>query len=129
MSIRASSRRTGVAKDTIISLLVCVGDKCETFLQERLTGLTVKDVQADEIWGWVKMKEKVRNKKGIADDEIGDAYCYVAIERHTKLILAWHLGKRDSINTAVFISEVERSTRGRFQLSTDGFKPYVEAVA
>lgn len=128
-SIRATSRIAGVAKGTILSLLTVVGSKCETFLQERLTGLRVKDVQADEIWGFIRMKEKVRNKKQIEDEEIGDAYCYVAIERKTKLILAWHLGKRDGFNTFVFIEEVARSTRGRFQLSTDGFKPYVPAVS
>jgi IS1 family transposase len=128
MSIRAASRRRGVAKDTIISLLLCVGQKCEDFLEQRLTGLVVKDVQADEIWGFIKMKEKVRVKKGIESEEVGDAYCYVVIERKTKLILAWHLGKRDGINTAVFISEVEKNTRGRFQLSTDGWAPYREAI-
>jgi transposase-like protein/IS1 family transposase len=129
MSIRATVRTSGVAKGTVLALLVCVGEKCEALLQERLTGLRVKDVQADEIWGYVRMKEKVADKKQLNSEDIGDAYCYVAIERHTKLILAWHLGKRDSINTHAFINEVERNTRGRFQLSTDGFKPYRPAVA
>ena len=128
MSIRASSRRTGVAKDTVISLLVCVGEKCEDFLADRLQSIPAKNVQADEIWGWIKMKEKMRVKKGIESEEVGDAYCYVAIERKTKLILAWHLGRRDGFNTFVFISEVEKNTRGRFQLSTDGWAPYQEAI-
>ena len=128
MSIRATSRRTSVAKATIMSLLVCVGDKCEAFLADRLQGVPAKNVQADEIWGIIRMKEKVRNKRNIQDEEIGDAYCYCAIERKTKLILAWHLGKRDGFNTFVFISEVEKNTRGRFQLSTDGWAPYQEAV-
>jgi transposase-like protein/IS1 family transposase len=128
MSIRASSRRTGIAKDTIIALLVCVGQKCEDFLEDRLKDVPAKNVQCDEIWGWVKMKEKMRVKKGIEPEEVGDAYCYTAIERKTKLILAWHMGKRDGINTAVFISEVEKNTRGRFQISTDGWKPYQEAI-
>ena len=128
MSIRASSRRTGIAKDTIISLLVCVGEKCEDFLAERLKDIPAKNVQADEIWGWVKMKEKVRVKKGIESEEVGDAYCYVAIERKTKLILAWHMGKRDGFNTAIFIEEVEKNTRGRFQIDTDGWAPYREVI-
>jgi transposase-like protein/IS1 family transposase len=129
MSIRATSRTTGIAKGTIISLLVTVGQKCEDFLGERLKGVEAKNVQADEVWGFVRMKEKAKNKRKIASDEIGDAYCYVAIERKTKLILAWHVGKRDAINTLIFINEVEMSTRGRFQLSTDGWKPYPETVA
>lgn len=128
MSVRAASRVSGVAKGTILSLLVCAGDKCEEFLGVRLKGVSAKNVQADEIWGWVRMKEKQRLKRGIEDEEIGDAYCYCAIERKTKLILAWHIGKRDAINTAVFINEVENNTRGRFQISTDGWSPYKEAI-
>jgi IS1 family transposase len=127
-SIRSTVRISGVAKDTVIALLVCVGAKCEAFLQEKLKAIAVAEVQADEVWGFVAMKEKTAKKKLDATEGVGDAYCYVAIERHTKLILAWHLGKRDSINTAVFASEVERSTRGHFQLTTDGFKPYQECI-
>jgi hypothetical protein len=45
------------------------------------------------------MKEK---SKGIAYksvDTLGDAYCFVAIERNTKMILAWHLGRRTAKET------------------------------
>jgi transposase-like protein/IS1 family transposase len=128
MSVRAASRVSGVAKNTILALLVCAGEKCEDFLAIRLKGVPAKNVQVDEIWGFVRMKEKVRNKRQIENDEIGDAYCYCAIERKTKLILAWHIGKRDAINTAVFINEVENNTRGRFQISTDGWTSYPEAI-
>src|ERR1700674_2816642 len=65
MSIRAASRRTGVAKGTVLALLVCVGDKCEDFLADRLKRIEAKNVQADEIWGWVRMKEKQRLARGI----------------------------------------------------------------
>ena len=128
MSVRATVRVTGVAKATVLSLLVCVGEKCEAFLQDKLQAVKVDDVQADEIWGFVAMKEKVRVKKKIDDEQVGDAYCFCAIERHTKLILAWHLGKRDAFNTLDFMDRVKDSTRGHFQLTTDGFKPYPEVV-
>lgn len=127
-SVRSTSRISGVAKNTILSLLVCIGEKCEAFLRHRLVAVKAKDVQADEIWGFVRMKEKTAAKKD-APSDVGDAYCYVAIERATKLILAWHLGKRDGINTIEFIENVERSTRGHFQLSTDGFRSYPECVS
>jgi transposase-like protein/IS1 family transposase len=127
-SIRATVRISGVAKDTVIALLVCVGEKCEIFLRERLQSVEAKDVQGDEIWGFVGMKEKTKTRKQLVGDDLGDAYCFVAIERTAKLILAWHLGKRDQMNTRIFLCEVERTTRGRIQLSTDGFKPYPPAV-
>jgi len=127
-SIRATVRISGVAKDTVIALLVCVGEKCEIFQRDQLRSVEAKDVQADEIWGFVGMKEKTKTRKRLVCDDIGDAYCFVAIERASKLILAWHLGKRDQCDTRIFLSEVERATRGRIQLSTDGFRPYPPAV-
>jgi len=127
-SIRATVRISGVAKDTVIALLVCVGEKCEALLRERLRSVPASDVQADEIWGFCRMKEKTKTRKQITSPEVGDAYTFVAIERTTKLILAWYLGKRDQCSTQTFLVDVERSTRGRIQLSTDGFKPYPQAV-
>jgi transposase-like protein/IS1 family transposase len=127
-SIRATTRISGVAKDTVIALLVCVGEKCEAFLRDRLRAIEAKDVQADEIWGFVRMKEKTRTRKQLESPDVGDAYCFVAIERTTKLILAWYLGKRDQGSTRAFLVDVERSTRGRIQLSTDGFRSYPPAV-
>jgi IS1 family transposase len=127
-SIRTTVRISGVAKDTVIALLVCVGEKCEAFLRESLRSIEAKDVQADEIWGFVRMKEKTKTRKQLDSPEVGDSYCFVAIERITKLVLAWYLGKRDQGSTRAFLVDVERSTRGRIQLSTDGFRPYPSAV-
>src|SRR2546425_10147882 len=64
-SVRATVRISGVAKATVTALLVCVGEKCESFLQDKLQRIKTKDVQADEIWGFVGMKEKTAKKKQI----------------------------------------------------------------
>ena len=127
-SIRATVRISGVAKDTVIALLVCVGEKCEAMLREVLRAVPASDVQGDEIWGFVGMKEKTKKRKHLVADDLGDAYCFVAIERTSKLILAWYLGKRDQCSTRAFVQDVERATRGRIQFSTDGFRPYPQAV-
>jgi IS1 family transposase len=127
-SIRATVRISGVAKDTVTALLVAVGEKCEALLRDSLRAVPASDVQCDEIWGFVGMKEKTRVRKEIESPEVGDAYTFVAIERTSKLILAWLLGKRDQGSTRAFLTDVERSTRGRIQLSTDGFRCYPPAV-
>jgi transposase-like protein/IS1 family transposase len=128
-STRATVRLSGVAKDTVTALLVCVGQKCEAFMREKLQSVPAKDVQADEIWSWVAMKEKTKNRKGLQNREVGDAWCFVAIERTSKVVLAWLLGKRDAPNTQGFLRDVEQSTRGRIQLTTDGFHAYPQAVS
>jgi IS1 family transposase len=59
---------------------------------------------------------------------VGDAWCFVGMDRESKLVLAWHLGKRSTEATVIFAAKLGEATRGRFQLSTDGFKPYQTAV-
>ena len=127
-SIRSTERITGVEKRTILSLLELVGERCEKLMTDRIKSLTVRDVQADEIWGWVGMKQKTKNYKGIEADSLGDTYCFIGIERHTKLILAWHLGARTRSDTVAFTEKLARATKGSFQMSTDGFAPYKDAV-
>jgi transposase-like protein len=59
---------------------------------------------------------------------IGDAYTFVGIEAKSKLILCYELGKRDGITALAFFKKLREATGGRFQLTTDGFRPYVGAV-
>lgn len=129
MSVRSVERVTGVHRDTILRLLVLAGERCQRLMDEKFKGLDVKDVQVDEIWGYVGKKEghKWDFEKDIPD--IGDAYCFVAIERDTKLVLAHHLGKRDALSTDKFIHKLALATSPqRYQLTSDGFKAYVKAV-
>jgi hypothetical protein len=91
-SVRSIERITGVHRDSILSLLVTAGEKCEALMQRKLRRVKVSDVQADEIWNFVGMKEKTKTRKGKEEnDQLGDAFTFVAFERHSKLILAWHL--------------------------------------
>src|SRR2546428_643630 len=54
---------------------------------------------------------------------------FVAIERETKLILAFHLWRRDRTSTEDFISKLRDATSSeRFQITTDGFQPYINAI-
>lgn len=127
-SIRSTERVTGVHRDTICKLLRRVGDKCARVLDSLVQGIEVKDVQADEIWGYVGMKQKTKTRQGVNDPQLGDAWTFVAIERDSKLVLAHHLGSRTSADTSLFVDKLAKATRGRFQLSTDGMDAYPEAV-
>lgn len=124
-SVNAVERLTGLHHTTILSLLVLIGDKCERLLESAVKGVRVSDVQCDEMWGFVGCKEK-RNVTG--DPKRGDSYCFVAIERNTKLVLTWHLGRRTARDTIAFTEKLEAATSGNFQITTDGFTPYIDAV-
>lgn len=125
-SIRSIGRITGLHQATILQVLALAGARCERLLESKVHNVPVKDIQCDEMWGFVFCKEK-RNKTG--DPERGDAYCFVAIERNTKLVLTWHLGKRTAQDTEIFTEKLNEATTGRFQITTDGFGAYPEAIS
>jgi transposase-like protein/IS1 family transposase len=127
-SVRSTERLTGLDRNTIMRLLVVAGERCEKLLEQTLGGLRVRDVQCDEMWGYVGMKEKMKGRERQHIDTLGDAYTYVAIERNTKLILAWHLAKRNRPETLAFMLNLRRATDGKFQLTTDGWPAYPDAV-
>jgi IS1 family transposase len=128
-SLRSVERITGVNMHTLLDLLTLAGEKSERLLNEKIKGLAVRDVQADEMWGYVGCKEKTKKLQGKDDPTLGDAYTFVAIERHTKLVLAWHLGRRNVRDTVEFTEKINEATAGRFQITTDGFAAYPDAIA
>ena len=127
-SVRSTERLTGVHSDTILDLLNVAGRKCEALMLKMIRGLKVQDVECDEVWQFIGMKSRTKTNKQIEDSEVGDCWTFTAIERHSKLILAWHLGHRGYKDTFAFTEKLAHATEGNFQISTDGFKAYQDAV-
>lgn len=129
-SIRSISRMTGVHKKTIMKLLVEIGQKCEAMMKERMRGIRCEAIECDEIWTFVAKKEGVmKAEERRANHELGSQYTFIALEPKTKLVAAWHIGKRDSVNTFQFIEDLSQRIEGPTQVSTDAWKPYSTAIA
>ena len=79
-------------------------------MENRIRNVPVSDVQCDEIWGFCYKKEQHKWLREVDRTDIGDAYCFTAIERNSKLLLAWHLGRRDGPATNSFIGKLRRAT-------------------
>jgi transposase-like protein/IS1 family transposase len=126
-SVRSTARLCDVEPKTVLNILVLASERCERVLGKKIMNVPVTDVQADEIWSFIGKKEK---QVGPEDDpNLGDAYTFVAIERHSKLVLNFALGKRNQATTDVFIEGLRHATsKKEFQITTDGFQPYVSAM-
>jgi transposase-like protein/IS1 family transposase len=125
-SVSSVSRFLDVHPATVLKLLVIAGEKCERIMAERIRNVEVRDVECDEVWSFIAKKQKrVRPED---DPNKGDCYTFVAIERHSKLVLNIAMGKRDQATTDVFIEGLRHATRGEFQITTDGFTPYISAI-
>ena len=57
-SVRTVERITETHRDTILKVLVHAGEKCERLLGSKIVNVPVKDVECDEIWGFVQKKQK-----------------------------------------------------------------------
>lgn len=124
MSIRSVERVTGLHRDTIDDLILTVGANCQRLLDTKIKGVEVKDVEADEVWSFVGLKEKNRIAK-MRSPELGDSWTWIAIERETKLILAHHIGMRDHESCWAFLLKLKSAIgNGHFQMTTDGLRSY-----
>ena len=127
-SIRATVRMTGVAKNTIVKLLEDLGTACAAYQDEAFRNLTCKRIQCDEIWSFCYAKQKNVSPEHQGVLGYGDLWTWVAIDADTKLVPCWHVGRRDARAAYEFITDLASRLANRVQLTTDGHKPYLEAV-
>jgi len=127
-SIRATVRITGVAKNTIVKLLADLGMACAEYQNTIFENLPCKRIQCDEIWSFCYAKERnvPEDKKGVFG--YGDVWTFTAICADTKLVPAWHIGRRDLENATMFMKDLAPRLANRVQLTTDGHRMYLEAV-
>src|SRR5687768_11009170 len=89
MSIRATVRVTGAAKNTIKGLIREVGAACERFHDEHVRYLRAERVQCDEIWSFVAMKQKQVPFDMLNVDGIGSVWTWTALDADSKLMISW----------------------------------------
>jgi len=129
MSVRSTVRLTGASEHTIFKLLVAVGERCHRYMLKNIRNVVVGDVECDELWSFVYCKDRTRRRLSLPTKKYGDQYCFVGMERSTKLILAWHLGERDADNGREFINKLAMATAMcGYQITTDGWAPYKQLI-
>ena len=126
VSIRSTCRITGVYKNAVTRLLVNAGNACMDFHNQNVVAVKSKRIQCDEIWAFVYAKEK--NVTEAMRNGSGDAWTWTAIDADSKLIVSWFVGSRDAESANIFMHDVASRLANKVQLTTDGHKPYLEAV-
>ena len=127
-SLRSTVRMTGASLNTIQKLLSEVGCACSEYMDITLRDLKCKRVQADEIWSFVYSKEKnvPKDKKGQLG--YGDVWTWTAIDADSKLICSYMVGGRGADYAEMFMKDLASRLANRVQLTTDGYRAYLNAV-
>jgi hypothetical protein len=116
MSIRATVRVTGAAKNTVAKLLVDLGKACSDYQDHALRDLPCKRLQLDEIWSFVYAKAKNVPEDHQGEFGYGDVWTWVAIDADSKLVPSWLVGRRDTEDAVAFVTDVADRMAGRVQL-------------
>jgi IS1 family transposase len=128
-SIRATVRMTGVAKKTVMRVLVEVGEVCADYQDRVFRNLRCKRLQLDEMWSWIYCKEKNRTEEiARLNPDAGDVWLWVCIDADTKLVPTWTLGQRDLATARNFVDDIALRVKGRVQITTDAFRTYLNVI-
>ena len=127
-SIRATCRMTGVAKGTVLKLLVDLGRACEAYHRRTVVDLKCLRIQCDEIWSFCYAKAKNVPASMLGLPGVGDVWTWTAMDADTKLMVSWLVGERDAGYAAEFIGDLAGRLAHRVQLTTDGYRVYLNAV-
>jgi IS1 family transposase len=122
-SIRAVERITGVNQNTIMNLSRRVGDACKQIMDEKMRGLTCKNIEIDEIWGFIGAKQKNARRAGA----YGDVWTFIGLDSDSKLIPSFVVGKRDAYHAKMFMEDLASRLAMRVQVSSDALAAYPDA--
>jgi IS1 family transposase len=124
-SVNATARICGVSKITVLRMLADAGHFCSEYHDLAVRNLASKRVQLDEIWGFCGCKDKAKQAGAKGH---GSVWTWTAIDADTKLCVGYLVGDRDGDYATAFIADVASRLANRVQLTSDGHKPYLEAV-
>jgi IS1 family transposase len=127
-SIRATVRMTGAAKNTVTKLLVDLGAACADYQDRTMRDLRCTTIQCDEIWAYCYAKQKNVPDEHVGTFGYGDVWTWTELCADTKLVPSWLVGERTVDDAWVFMTDLEGRLANRVQLTTDGHRPYLQAV-
>ncbi|HXA19546.1 MAG TPA: IS1 family transposase [Thermoanaerobaculia bacterium] len=130
VSIRATVRLTGVAKNTIVRLLKDAGETCAAYQDQVIRNVPCRRIQCDEIWSFIYGKDAniSREIRESSPFVIGSTWTWTAIDADSKLMVSWLVGQRNEECAALFINDLASRIKGKVQMTTDGLKLYLNAV-
>ena len=128
-TIRATVRLTGVSKKAVSRLLVEAGEVAAAYQDRVMRNLTCRRLQVDEVWGFCYAKERnVTPEIATKVPGAGSVWLWVAMDADTKLVPCVTIGDRNGATAHEFIADLASRLTHRVQMTTDGHRPYLDAV-
>ncbi len=126
-SERAVERMVDVERKTIRRFALTLGAGAQRLHDRIVRDLSCSMIQVDEIWSYVQ-KKQARVDPAKDGPDVGEAYTFVALDASSRLVISFHVGKRDQASTDTFIADVRARLVVMPAMTSDGFAPYISAI-
>lgn len=127
-SVRSIVRMSGIAKKTVLRLVLEVGAVCSAFQDQAFRNLSCRRLQVDELWAFIGAKQKNLTPENAARGAVGDIWLWAAVDADSKIVPSWYLGDRGAESANTFMMDLANRLSNRVQLTSDGHRVYLEAV-
>lgn len=127
-SMRSISRIADVSINTVSKLLVEAGEACLTIHNETVRNVKASRIQCDEIWSFCYAKARNVADAKAAPEGAGDVWTWTALDSDSKLMVSYFVGDRGAESAMILMDDLASRLADRVQLTTDGHRPYLDAV-
>ena len=126
--MRSISRIADVSINTVSKLLVEAGEAALALHHETVRDVKASRIQCDEIWSFCYAKARNVSTAKAAPEGSGDVWTWTALDPDTKLMVSYFVGDRGAESAMILMDDLASRLADRVQLTTDGHRPYLDAV-
>lgn len=130
LGVRATARVNGVDKDTVLRWVKRAGQHCQRVSEYMMQGLELTQVQLDELWTFVRKKQRQLSEWEKEHTEYGDNWIWTAFDPVHKLVAAVLVGERTEEEAKGLLGLLkERLAAGSLPLFiSDSLAHYAKAI-
>jgi IS1 family transposase/transposase-like protein len=130
LGVRAVARIHAVEPDTVLAWLRKAGQHCDRVSAFMMQELEVSQVQLDELWTFVRKKERMLSEWEKLHTEYGDTWIWTAFDPVNKLVLAVLIGERTRDEAVSFMQRLcNRLAEACLpSLTSDALPHYAQAI-
>lgn len=128
--IRATARIFGIKPDTVLAWLRRAGEHSQEVSAYLVRELQVAQVQLDELWTFVRKKEKALSAWEKLQTEYGDTWVWVAFDPVSKLVVSLVVGERRQAEADTLLGQVKERLEDNCSplLTSDQLPHYAGAI-
>lgn len=127
--INAICRMFSVGKHSVLRVIEETGEAMGDYMYRTFRGLSVARLELDEQWQYVGIHgQRMTALEKKTEKSKGDFWLWCGIDADTKLVVGYHVGRRDWNASEDFVRDLSKRVVGPVQIATDNHRSYARHI-